>query len=70
MCIISMGQQIPTTSFWDVAPCSLVEATDVLEVRTAFIIRAYHRSDNGGSTHLLNIDLLQRDCMALYPTRL
>jgi hypothetical protein len=28
------------TTFWDVAPCSLVKETDVSEVRTASIIRA------------------------------
>jgi hypothetical protein len=28
------------TVFWDIAPCSLVEVDDVLEVHTAYIFRA------------------------------
>jgi hypothetical protein len=39
------------------------------------IIIEYHRQgddrpDDGGSTHLRNVGLLQRDCIALYPRRL
>jgi hypothetical protein len=38
------------TAFWNVAPCSLAEVTDVLEVLAASII--LHRPDDGGSKHL------------------
>jgi hypothetical protein len=31
--------RMKTTAFWDIASCSLVEVTDVLEARTASIIR-------------------------------
>jgi hypothetical protein len=40
------------TTFWDVAPCSLVEQTDVPEASTASIIRVVNHPDDGGSTHL------------------
>jgi hypothetical protein len=37
-------------SFWDIAPCSVVEVyTDVSELSTASIIRAIHRPDEEGA---------------------
>jgi hypothetical protein len=50
------------TAFWDIAPCSL---TDVSEVRTTSI-----RLDDGSSKNLWNVGLLLWDCKALYPRKL
>jgi hypothetical protein len=55
---------IKITAFWDIELCSLVESTDVSEVRTASIIRV---PDNVGSTNFWNNGLLQGDYTALYP---
>jgi len=38
------------TVLWDVAPWSRWDWPKISEVRTAFIIRAAHRPDDGGST--------------------
>jgi hypothetical protein len=49
------------TVFWDIAPCSLV------------VDRRFRSSccrDCGGSKHLWNVGMLQRDYTALYPWRL
>jgi hypothetical protein len=37
---------------------------------SSFRARLIHRPDDGGSTHLWNVGLLQRDYTALHPTRL
>jgi hypothetical protein len=47
---------IKVTAFWDKAPCSLVEVDQLF----------HHRLEDGGSTHLCNVGLLQRKYMALY----
>jgi hypothetical protein len=56
-----------TTAFWDIAPCSLVEVDR--RFRGAYCL-LHHGDEDGGSTHLWNVDLLQRDYKALYPRRL
>jgi len=44
----------------DIAPCSLVEVDR--RFRGAYFL---HQGDDGGSTHLWNVGLLQRDYTAL-----
>jgi hypothetical protein len=51
--------------FWDVVPCSHVEVDRRFRGGTASIME-----DDGGSTHLRNVGLLQRDYTALHPRRL
>jgi hypothetical protein len=53
--------------FWDIAPCSPVEVD--LYFRGAYCLH-YRSSDDGDSTHLWNVCLLQRDYTALYPRKL
>jgi hypothetical protein len=52
-------------ALWDIELCSL--GVD-RRFRGAYCLR--HQGDDGGSTHLRNVGLLQRDYMALYPRRL
>jgi hypothetical protein len=53
-----------TAAFWDRAPCRLVEVNR--RFRSAYCL--YHKDDeDGGSMHLRNVGLLQRDYTALYP---
>jgi hypothetical protein len=48
---------IEMTDFWNVALCSLVEAIDVSEVRTACIVSEINDiPDKRGSSHLRNVD--------------
>jgi hypothetical protein len=47
---------IKITAFWDIAPCNLVEVVN--------------RSDDGGSTLLSKVGLLQGDYTAVCPKRL
>jgi hypothetical protein len=61
---------LKVTAFWDVAPCSLVQATDVSEVLTASVIRVSHGPDNGCITHILNYGLILQDYMAPHCRRL
>jgi hypothetical protein len=54
---ILKAMSIKMTAFWDVVSYSLV-AVD----------KTFHRPDDGRSTHLWNVGLLQRDYMELHPT--
>jgi hypothetical protein len=47
---------VKMTALWDIASCSLVVVD--------------RRFDDGGSAHLRNVRILQRDYAALYPRRL
>jgi hypothetical protein len=47
-----------------------LKKTDVSEVCTDCIIRAMNGPDDGGSTYLWNVGLLQWDYTALYPRKL
>jgi hypothetical protein len=58
------------TAFWETAPCSLVEVGRRFRYAYCLHHRDIHRPDNGGSTHLWNVGLLQREHMALYPRKL
>jgi hypothetical protein len=49
---------------WVVAPCSLVKIN--WRFKGAYCLH-HHRPDNGGSTHLWNVCLLQRDYTVIYP---
>jgi hypothetical protein len=57
-------------NFWNIAPYSLVEVDSFLYIQ--LIVRAFliNLPDNGATTHLRNVGLLQRDYMALYLRRL
>jgi hypothetical protein len=55
---------LKVTAFWDFAPCSLVQTTDVSEVLTASVIRVSHGPDNGCIKHILNYGLILQDYMA------
>jgi hypothetical protein len=60
-------------AFWDTAPCILIG----VDRRFRVLYRLHHqgddyddddRPDDGGSTHLWKLGLLQLDYTALYPT--
>jgi hypothetical protein len=53
------------TAFWATQPCSLVEVD-----RRFGGVYCLHHQGNGGSTHLWDIGVLQRDYRALYIRRL
>jgi hypothetical protein len=55
-----------TTAFMNIAPFSLVE----VDQRFRNVYCLHHGHDDGGSTHLWNVGLLQLDYTALYPWRL
>jgi hypothetical protein len=55
---------IKVTAFWEKAPRNLVE---VYRFRRACCL---YQGDDWSSTHLWNVGLLQRSCMAIYPRRL
>jgi hypothetical protein len=67
-CVVIIFVIFEDRAFWDIALCSL-RVMDVSEVHTASIIRVMNHSDDGRSTHLWHVGLLQ-DYMALYPRRL
>jgi hypothetical protein len=52
--------------FWDVALCCHFE----VDRRFRGTYCLHHQGDNGGSTHLWNVDKLQRDYTVLHPRRL
>jgi hypothetical protein len=53
---------IKMKAFWGIAPCSIIEAQRCLT--SAYGL--HHQSDDdGGSTHLSNVGLLQQDYRAL-----
>jgi hypothetical protein len=56
--------------FWDIAPCRLTEVDQ--RFRRAYFLHqgGGGDDDDGGTTHPRNAGLLQRDYMALYPTKL
>jgi hypothetical protein len=60
----SHGGKYEDYSHWDTAPCSLVEAD-----RRFGGSYCLHRPDDGGSTHLWNVCLLLRDCVASHSRR-
>jgi hypothetical protein len=51
------------TAFWSIAPCGLVEIDR--RFRDAYCLR--HQGYHGGSKHLWNVGLLQRDYTSQYP---
>jgi hypothetical protein len=53
--VSSAKEMLNMTAFRDIAPCSLVEI---------------HHQDDGGSTHLWNVGILQRDYTVLHPKKL
>jgi hypothetical protein len=62
--LFNLKQNLAMEAFCDRAPCSMVV------VRAASIVRAIYRCDNGGSKHLWNVGLLQRDYTTLYPRKI
>jgi hypothetical protein len=57
------AMSMKSTAFWDTGPCSLVEV--YRRFRSACI-----GTDDGGSTHLRNVGILQRGYTVLYARRL
>jgi hypothetical protein len=51
------------TAFWCITPCSLVELNRRFKSAT-------NRPDNGGSMHLWNVGILQREYKAIYSRKL
>jgi hypothetical protein len=56
-------------SFWDIVPCRLVVVDRRFKGVYCLLCQG-DLPDNGGSTHLRNVGLLQRDYSAQYPRRL
>lgn len=48
------------TALWNIALCSLVEQTDVLDLRIASIVR--NRPDDGGSKQMLDAHPRYNNC--------
>jgi hypothetical protein len=54
-------------AFWDIMPCSLVVVDRRLRGAYCLHNQGNHRPDDGGSTHIWNVSLLQRDYTAPHP---
>jgi hypothetical protein len=56
--------------FWDRETCSHVEVGQRFRSAYCFHHQGYHRPDDGGSTHLLNVGQPKSDYKALHHRRL